>query len=86
MNILNAILLSEIMPLNYSEISTYETMYYELKNIQNVLGILLKTILKIRNNRFYKNFYSKIFKVLQDLLNNELMFICNAAKEPYKVS
>ena len=45
-NILNAILLSELMSLNYSEISTYEKMHYELKNVQNVLGILLKTILK----------------------------------------
>ena len=34
-------------------------MHFELKNVQNVLGILLKTILKIRNNRFYKNFYSQ---------------------------
>ena len=34
-------------------------MHYELKNVQNVLVLLLKTILKFRNNRFYKNFYSK---------------------------
>ena len=34
-------------------------MNYELKNVQNVLGVLLITILKFRNNRFYKNFYSK---------------------------
>ena len=34
-------------------------MHYELKNVQNVLGILLKNILKFRNNHFYKNFYSK---------------------------
>ena len=39
-------------------------MHYELKNVQNVLGILLKTILKIRNNRFYNNFYSKNFRIL----------------------
>ena len=42
----------------------YEKMHYELKNVQNVLGILLKTILKIRNNRFYKNFYSKNCRIL----------------------
>ena len=32
---------------------------FELKNVQNVLGILLKTIVKIRNSRFYESFYSK---------------------------
>ena len=58
-NILNAILLSELILLNCSEISTYEKMHYELKSVQNVLGILLKTILKTKNNRFYKNSYSK---------------------------
>ena len=47
------------MSLNYSGISTYKKMHFELKNVKNVLGILLKTILKIMNNRFYKNFYSK---------------------------
>ena len=26
----------------------YEKMHYELKNVQNVLGLLLKTILKFR--------------------------------------
>ena len=41
------------------ELSTYEKMNYELKNVQNVLGVLLITILRFRNNRFYKNFYSK---------------------------
>ena len=34
--------------MKYSEISTYEKVRYELKNVQNVLGILLKTILKFR--------------------------------------
>ena len=34
-------------------------MHYEMKNIQNDLGILLKTILKFRNTRFYQNLYSK---------------------------
>ena len=34
-------------------------IYYELKDVQNVLGLLLITILKFRNNCFYKNFYSK---------------------------
>ena len=64
-NILNAVLLSEQMRLNSSEfsmsyeLSTYEKMNYEPKNVQNVLGVLLITILKSRNNRFYKNFYSK---------------------------
>ena len=58
-NILNAILLSEQMILNSSESSssyeliTYEKMNYELKNVQNVLGILLITIPKFRNNCFY---------------------------------
>ena len=47
------------MTLNCSEISTYEKMHYELKNVPNVFGILLKIILKFRNNRFYKNLYSK---------------------------
>ena len=42
----------------------YEKMHYELKNFQNVLGMLLKTILKIRNNCFYQNFYSKNCKNL----------------------
>ena len=63
--ILNAILLSEQMTLYTSEssssneFSTYKNMNYELKNVQNVLGVLLITILKFRNNCFYKNFYSK---------------------------
>ena len=52
------------MSLNCSEISMYEKMHFELKNIQNVPGILLKTILKIRNNCFYKNFHSKICRML----------------------
>ena len=52
------------MSLNCSEISTYEKMHFEVKNVQNDLGILLKTILKIRNNRFYKNFYSKNCRML----------------------
>ena len=39
-------------------------MYYELKNVQNVLGILLKTILKFRNNSFYKNLYTKNCRIL----------------------
>ena len=59
---LNAILLSEQMTLNSSELSTYEKMHYELKNVQNVLGVLLITIIKFRNNRFYKNFYSKNYR------------------------
>ena len=42
------------MSLNCSEISTYEKLHFELKNVQIVLGILLKTILKIRNKHFYK--------------------------------
>ena len=43
---------SEERRVDSSEISTYEKMYFELKNVQNVLGILLKTIIKIRNNHF----------------------------------
>ena len=31
---------------------------------QNVLGILLKTILKFRNSHFYKNLYSKNCRIL----------------------
>ena len=42
----------------------YEKINFELKNGQNVLGILFKTILKIKNSRFYENFYSKIFRML----------------------
>ena len=64
MNILNAILLSDLMSLNCSEISTYKKMHFEMKNVKNVLGILLKTILKIKNNSFHKNFYSKNCKML----------------------
>ena len=53
------------MTLNSSEFSTsyelsmYEKMNCEVKNAQNVLRVLLITILKIGNNRFYKKFYSK---------------------------
>ena len=39
-------ILSELMSFNYYEISTYEEMHYELNNVQNVLGILLKNIPK----------------------------------------
>ena len=39
-------------------------MHYELKNVQNVLGVLLKSILKFRNNRFYKSFYYKNLRIL----------------------
>ena len=52
------------MSLKCSEISTYGKMHYELKNVQNVLGILLKSIIKVRNNSFYKNFYSKNCRML----------------------
>ena len=52
------------MLLNCSEISMYQRIHFELKNVQNVLGILLKTILKTRNNRFYKNFYSRNCRML----------------------
>ena len=47
------------MTLNSSEISTYKKMHYELKNVQNILGVLLITVLTLRNNRLYKNFYSQ---------------------------
>ena len=47
------------MTLNSSEISTYKKIHYEVKNVQNVLGVMLISILKFRNNCFYKNFYSK---------------------------
>ena len=42
----------------------YENIHFELKNVQNVLGILLKTIIKFRNSRFYKNFYAKNCRIL----------------------
>ena len=42
-----------------SELGTNEKINYELKNVQNVLGVLFIIILKFRNNHFYKNFYSK---------------------------
>ena len=32
--------------------------------MHNVLGIILKTTLKIRNSRFYENFHSEIFRML----------------------
>ena len=57
-------LLSELMSLKYSEISMYKRIHYELKNVQNILGILLKNILKIRINGFYKNLYSKNCRML----------------------
>ena len=43
------------------ELGTYKKINYEPKNVQNVLGVLLITILQFRNNRFYKNLYSKNF-------------------------
>ena len=46
-NILNAKLLSEIMSFACSEIITYEKMHYEQKNVQNGLGVLLKTNLNL---------------------------------------
>ena len=63
-NVLNAILLSEKMTLNSSEISTYEKIHHELKNVQNVLGVLWIAILKFNNNNFYKNLYSKNFRII----------------------
>ena len=70
-------MLSEQITLNSSEssssyeLSTYEKMNNELKNVQNVLGVLLITILKLRNNCFYKNLYSKTcrFKKLMHILD-----------------
>ena len=56
------------MSIKCSEISTYEKMHYELKNFQNILGILLKTILKFGNYRFYKNFYAKNCRILKFLI------------------
>ena len=57
------------MSLNCYEISTYKKMYLELKNVQNVLDVLLKTILKIKNNRLYKNLYSKNCRMLHILIH-----------------
>ena len=65
-NILNAVLSSEQITLNSSELSTsyqlgtYEKMNNEPKNVQNVLGVLLITILKFRNNRFYELLFQKL--------------------------
>ena len=47
-----------------SELGTNEKINYELKNVQNVLGVLFIIILKFRNNRFYKNFYCKNCRIL----------------------
>ena len=53
------------MTLNFSELctsyefGTYEKMNYELNKVKNVVGVLLITIINSRNNRFYKNLYSK---------------------------
>ena len=33
------------MSLKCPEISTYEKIHYEMKNVPNVLGILLKTVI-----------------------------------------
>ena len=58
-------MLSEQITLNSSEFSmsyelgAYKQMNYELKNIQNILGVSLITILKFGNNPFYKKLYSK---------------------------
>ena len=47
-----------------------------MKNVQNFLGILLKTILKFRNNRFYKNFYSKkIAKFKKKIYKKKYIYI-----------
>ena len=46
----------------------YENIYFKLKSVQNVIGILLKTILKSRNSRFYENFYSRNCGVLPVLI------------------
>ena len=53
-----------------NEFNTYENINYELKNVQNVLGVLLITILKFRNNFFYKNTFPK----LADLKKNDAFF------------
>ena len=49
-------------------------MHYKLKNVQKVLGILLKTILKFRNNCFYKNLYSKNCRILYVI---DTLFYCS---------
>ena len=53
-----------------SEISTYEKIHFEMKNVQNALGILLKTILKIRNSHFYENFNSIYYRILKVILRH----------------
>ena len=47
-----------------NQTSTYEKIHVKLMNVLNVLGKLLKTILKIRNSRFHENFYSKNCRML----------------------
>ena len=55
-----------MLSLNCSEICTYKKIHFELNTVQNVLVILLKKIIKIRNNRFYKNFCSNNCIMLPD--------------------
>ena len=69
---------SELITSN--ELSTYKKMNYELKNVQNVLGILLKTILKFSNNRFYKNLYSKNCRIKKF---PDTLFGCSWRKNKY---
>ena len=63
-NIFSILLWSELLSLKCSEIFMYKRIHLELKNVHNVLGILLKTILKIKNCRLYDNFYSKNCRML----------------------
>ena len=53
-----------MLSLNFSEISTYKRIHFKLKSVNNVLGILLKSIIKIRKSRFYENFHSKNCRML----------------------
>ena len=47
----------------------YKKIHLELKNVHNVRGIVLKSIIKIRNSHFYENFDSKLVECYQFLIN-----------------
>ena len=49
-------------------------------NVQNVLGVLLITILKFRSNRFYKNMNSKNCRILNFFRYIVLLFLEKKSK------
>ena len=48
------------MYLNCSEIITYGKTHVKLKSVLNVIGKLLKTVLKIRNSPFIRTSIAKL--------------------------